>query len=364
MIENDKLLLIPIDIEMIDSLLESGATFLSKYGYINHGGEYLNPSPDYLYKIRSRLLEHPEEYPFAVDHLIIVKDIKTVIGTIYFKYLPKGGTSEIGYGMSPEYEGRGYMSEAVTLMLEYGKANGVTKVVADTKIDNIKSQNVLKRNGFTLIRKENDMAHYQKSLNKKVIVYIHGMHGSINEAKEFIDLPDYDVVSIDYPNGQPWDVGEAVKKDFIELIKPYDEVVVLANSIGCLYCYECLSSFNIKQAFFISPVASMFEIISGMMKMNNISIEELKEKKLIEVPNGILLSFDYYMYFSTYKDNWKVPTEILYGSEDKLVSLSSVKEFVNNHPETSLIIKEGAGHHFRSDEEKEFIKNWIKGNLR
>ena len=200
-------------------------------------------------------------------------------------------------------------------------------------------------------------------MNKKIVIYIHGMHGSAKEAEDFIDLPNYDVIGIDYPNGQPWDVGEAVKKEFAELIKPYDEVVVVANSIGCLYSYECLSSFNIKQAFFISPVASMYEIIKGMMKMNNISLEELKEKKLIQVQGGILLSYEYLMYFSTYKDNWKVPTEILYGTEDKLVSLSSVKQFVDNHPDCSLIIYEGAGHHFHSDEEKDFIRNWIKGNL-
>ena len=190
------------------------------------------------------------------------------------------------------------------------------------------------------------------------------MHGSIKEAEEFIDLPNYDVIGIDYPNGQPWDVGEAVKKEFEQLIKPYDEVVVVANSIGCLYTYECLSSFNIKQAFFISPVASMFEIIKGMMKMNNISLEELKEKKHIQIQGGVLLSYDYYMYFSNYKDNWKVPTKILYGTEDKLVSLTSVQQFVSNHAQCGLAIKEGAGHHFHTEEEKAFIRNWINNNLK
>ena len=202
------------------------------------------------------------------------------------------------------------------------------------------------------------MAH-----NNKVIIYIHGMHGTANEAEDFIDLPNYDVIGIDYPNGQPWDVGEAVKKEFEQLIKPYDEVVIVANSIGCLYTYECLSSFNIKQAFFISPVASMFEVIKGMMKMNNISLEELKEKKHIQIQGGVLLSYDYYMYFSNYKDNWKVPTEILYGTEDKLISLNSVKQFVNTHSKCGLTIKEGAGHHFHTDEEKQFIRNWIKNKL-
>ena len=200
--------------------------------------------------------------------------------------------------------------------------------------------------------------------HSKVVIYIHGMHGSAKEVEDFVKLPHYDVIGIDYPNGQPWDVGEAVKKEFETVIKPYDEVVVVANSIGCLYTYECLSSFNIKQAFFISPVASMFEIINGMMKMNHISLEELKEKKYIQIAGGVLLSYDYYMYFSNYKDNWKVPTEILYGSEDKLISLKSVTDFLAVHPNASLTIKEGAKHHFHTKEEIEFVQSWIANKIR
>ena len=150
MLETARLILLPIDIEMIGALLESDDAFLNKYGYLNNGGPYLNPSPDYLCKIKNRLLEHPEEYPFAVDHLIIIKDIKTVIGTIYFKGLPNNGVSEIGYGMNPIYEGNGYMSEAVKAMLSSAKEYGLKRVVADTTLDNIKSQNVLKRNRFVI----------------------------------------------------------------------------------------------------------------------------------------------------------------------------------------------------------------------
>lgn len=155
MLENDKLLLIPIDIEMIDSLLESDEVFYRRFKYINDGGEYLNPHPKYLHEIKERMLSHPEEYPFAADHLIVIKDIQTVIGTIYFKNLPIEGASEIGYGMNPKYEGHGYMSSAVNMMLEYAKSKGLIKVTAEVAKGNIKSQNVLKRNDF-IFEKEND----------------------------------------------------------------------------------------------------------------------------------------------------------------------------------------------------------------
>lgn len=204
----------------------------------------------------------------------------------------------------------------------------------------------------------------QKVLNKKVIVYIHGMHGNAEEANNYKFLNDYDVIGLDYGDGYPWDVGQAVRKQFIEVIKPYDEVVVIANSIGCLYSYECLFDLPINHAFFISPVASMFEIMNNMMNAYGISEEMLKDKKHIKLENGTLLSYEYYKYFRHYKDNWKVPTDILYGSNDPMISLDSVINFVKNHPLSSLTIKEGAKHHFHTDEEIQYIKDWVDSKIR
>ena len=142
-----------------------------------------------------------------------------------------------------------------------------------------------------------------KEIKGKAVIYIHGMHGSAQEADDFINLSNYDVIGLDYGDGNPWDVGKVVRNKFKELIKQYHEVVVVANSIGALYSYECLFDLPIKQAFFISPVASMFQVIKGMMKMNNISLDELKEKKNIKLDNGVLLTYDSYLYFSNYHDN-------------------------------------------------------------
>lgn len=156
--ETERLILMPLDCEMLDSLLDSDDAFLAKYGLINDGGEYLTPSAEYLLKEKQRLLDHPEVYPFAVDYLIVIKELKTVIGSIDFKYLPdEQGVTEIGYGMRPKYEGHGYMTEAVLAMIAFAKENGVKTIVADTLPDNAKSQRVLVRCGFTFSKKENGM---------------------------------------------------------------------------------------------------------------------------------------------------------------------------------------------------------------
>ncbi len=164
MIDSERLFLLPIDTNMIDALLMGDDVFFSKYGYINEGGEYLNPSPEYLHKIKARLIEHPEEYPLAVDQLIILKDSKTVIGTIYYKKLPNYGATEVGYGMNPKYEGHGYMTEALNVLLEYGKSMGVTIVFAETSCRNFKSQNVLDRNGFIAYKEDGETMWFSKML--------------------------------------------------------------------------------------------------------------------------------------------------------------------------------------------------------
>ena len=164
MIESERLILVPVNIEMLDSLIESDEAFRKKYGYVNDGGEYLKPSPFYLYKIRARLLINPNEYPLAVDRLIILKSVNSVIGTIYFKKLPHKGVTEVGYGMNLKYEGNGYMTEALKLLLEYGKENGVKTVLADTTKGNLRSQKVLLRNGFSLLKEEDNILYFSKDL--------------------------------------------------------------------------------------------------------------------------------------------------------------------------------------------------------
>jgi len=164
LMENDRIKLIPITIEMIDTLMISNQTFLDKFGLINEGGEFLTPSPDYLQIIKDDFVSHPEKYPLAVDQLIVLKETNTVIGTIYYKKLPVFGTTEVGYGMNPNYEGHGYMTDALRLLLEYGKAHDVKIVFADTLCNNFKSQNVLDRNGFIAYKEDGHTMWFSKML--------------------------------------------------------------------------------------------------------------------------------------------------------------------------------------------------------
>ena len=206
----------------------------------------------------------------------------------------------------------------------------------------------------------------EKRKDRNVIVYIHGLHGSSKEAIDYSYLSkEYDVLGLDYQDGNPWELKDTIRMKFKKLIKGYKEVIVIANSIGAFYAYEYLSDFNIKQAFFISPIASMFKILFNYIFTGRVSEEELKEKKFITLDDGTTLSYDFYQEYShnDYHGDWKVPTEILYGSMDELVYIENIIDFLTAHPLSKLTIKEGSEHYFHTDEKKEFIKEWILRNI-
>lgn len=199
---------------------------------------------------------------------------------------------------------------------------------------------------------------------KRLAVYIHGVNGSAKEADNYAYLEDnFNVVGLDYQDGNPWEVGPIVKDKFAELIKGYDEVVVIANSIGAFYTYEYLSEFNVKRAFFISPIVSMLQSIIDLMEKYGIKDKELREKKLMTLEDGTVLSYDFYQHVSDAEDTWEVPTDVLYGAYDEVVYFGGMLEFLENHPNCKLTVKSNAQHYFQSEEELEFIKDWILKNI-
>ena len=201
--------------------------------------------------------------------------------------------------------------------------------------------------------------------HNKIVIYIHGLKGSYKEAEDYSFLTDYDVKGLDYEDGNPWEVGPIIKEKFEKLIKPYEEVIVIANSIGAFYTYEYLYDYNIRHAFFISPIASMFKIVFDYIITGQVSKQELKEKGFVTLEDGIVISYDFYEKYSKgdYHGIWNVPTDILYGSNDELVYIENIAAYLASHPLSRLTIKQGAEHWFHTDEEKSFIKDWILRSL-
>lgn len=92
----------------------------------------------------------PQNYLYHTFFFIVRKEDRVVVGSADFKDVPnENGEIEIGYGLAEEFEHNGYMTEAAEALCKWGLGQDkVTKIIAETEADNIKSHKVLERLGF------------------------------------------------------------------------------------------------------------------------------------------------------------------------------------------------------------------------
>ena len=95
-------------------------------------------------------LDNPEQWAWYAIWMIELKD-KTHIGEFCFTGLDTNGVAEIGYGISKEYRGHGYASEAVAAAVQWAfKEPRVKALEAETDSNNTASKKVLEKCGFVL----------------------------------------------------------------------------------------------------------------------------------------------------------------------------------------------------------------------
>jgi RimJ/RimL family protein N-acetyltransferase len=82
--------------------------------------------------------------------LVVDRSQGLVVGGVGFKGGPDGaGAVEIGYGIAVEQRGRGVATGAVRAAAALARQQGVRSLVADTEPDNLASQRVLAKVGFS-----------------------------------------------------------------------------------------------------------------------------------------------------------------------------------------------------------------------
>ena len=105
-----------------------------------------------------------EQRPFGFYRITRQADGRA-IGGIGFKGQPVDGCVEIGYGLAPSARGDGYAAEAVVAVLALAAEHGLSRVIADTTLDNIASQRTLIRAGFRLLGADDELQQYEVLLD-------------------------------------------------------------------------------------------------------------------------------------------------------------------------------------------------------
>lgn len=196
---------------------------------------------------------------------------------------------------------------------------------------------------------------------KNLVIYIHGKGGNADEALHYKNLfPDCNVVGFNYKSNTSWDAKKEFSEYFDSIANGYNEVYLIANSIGAFFSMNALGQNPIRKAFFISPMVNLEKMICDMMMWAGISEETLRKKKEISTDFGETLSWEYLCYVRENPIEWEIPTQILYGSKDNLTSLETMQEFANKTG-ASLTVMEGGEHWFHTEEQMDFLDRWIAG---
>ena len=194
---------------------------------------------------------------------------------------------------------------------------------------------------------------------KKVLIYIHGMGGSPEEAGHYRALfPGYVVFTPEYTSIDPVDGGRQIGNAVKQAAGGLDEAVLVANSIGAFLCMHAEIDGLVARSYFISPIVDMEKLIGKGLRAAGATEEDLQKKGTIHAPDGTELSWDYLCRLRAHPADWKAPTDILYGSSDTFTSLEDMTAFAQKHG-ARLTVMEGGEHWFHTDEQMAFLDGWI-----
>src|SRR5438445_2443104 len=143
----------PATLTQIEALIAGDEVFAAQAGLKVIPG-YL-AFPEALEYTRKGLAEGLD--PNWSSHLIIDPDAGELVGIGGFKGAPVDGKVEIGYGVAPERQGRGYATAAARWLIDTAFARGVEVVIAHTLAEFNASTTVLQRCGMTKVEQIVDL---------------------------------------------------------------------------------------------------------------------------------------------------------------------------------------------------------------
>ena len=212
---------------------------------------------------------------------------------------------------------------------------------------------------FTILTRE-EWEKMNRTKKNSVVLYVHGKGGSASESEHYVNLfPKCDVVGFDYQASAPWEAVEEFRDKIASLRGRYDQVILIANSIGAFFSMSAGIGGDIRNAYFISPIVNMEKLITDMMLWAGVTEQDLAERKIIPTDFGEDLSWEYLEYVRKHPLRWDALTSILYGSKDHLQSLETVTAFAQAH-HADLTVMDGGEHWFHTQEQMAFLDNWIR----
>ena len=211
--------------------------------------------------------------------------------------------------------------------------------------------------------------------SRKVYLYVHGKNGSKEEALDFAELvcpAGYQVLALDLPEyGErknaperllPWVVLPELQFVYQYAKVHWRSVSLRATSIGAWLSMMALQDKELKQAFFVSPVVDMEDLITNMMQWAGVTEAQLQQAGEIPTTFGETLSWKYLCWVREHPLQWHTPTQVLYGEKDNLTSREVLDRFKSNTGAHLTIMEEGE-HWFHTELQLAVLQEWERAHI-
>jgi RimJ/RimL family protein N-acetyltransferase len=161
-IHTDRLMLVPVTLEITRSLLEGNSKEVEKLGIKTDKKWPTADTMDVLPTINASL--EKDKIPSGFEFWMIVKkDNMQVIGDIGFHGKPnEKGEVEVGFGLVEHERGKGFGYEALKAIMNWLKFQESVKAIkADCLIDNKPSARILEKVGMKEVGRDNELIYWE-----------------------------------------------------------------------------------------------------------------------------------------------------------------------------------------------------------
>lgn len=161
-IKTERLVLIPVTLDITRSLMQRKTDQLEKLGIVTDGTWPTDDTMDIL-PIINKTLEK-DKIPSGFEFWMIVKkDNFKVIGDIGFHGKPdEKGEVEIGFGLISDERAKGYGYEALRAIMDWTLSQKSVKVIkADCLVENKPSATILEKAGMKEINRDTNLIYWE-----------------------------------------------------------------------------------------------------------------------------------------------------------------------------------------------------------
>lgn len=203
-------------------------------------------------------------------------------------------------------------------------------------------------------------------------LFIHGQFGCKEEALPFAEIvsPDAQVLSIDLPRHgtrrdreevfAPWTAAPELAQVMGYARARWRTVNVRATSIGAYFARLAFAA--PEKALFVSPIVDMERLICDRIRAAGITEQILHERGEYPAREGDRLSWDYLCWVRAHPlHDWHCAMAILYGENDGMTALPTVRAYADRHGAELTIVPRGE-HWFHTAEQLAAMAAWERKN--